>query len=134
MNFKKINLIIVAVLLLFNFLVVDFCYAGTFSEIMKGFHKTGQEAGYGPTGEGKPPKEFIYVWIDYINALAALIGLLFMIIILYGGYLWLTAQGNEEQVKKAKNLIIQATIALGVILAARILVELVIDALSKTIP
>ena len=36
----------------------------------------------------------------------------------YGGYLWMTARGNEEEVTKAKNLIKAAIIGLIIVLAA----------------
>jgi hypothetical protein len=37
---------------------------------------------------------------------------------IYAGILWMTAQGNEQQVSKAKNLLINATIGLIITLAA----------------
>jgi RsiW-degrading membrane proteinase PrsW (M82 family) len=42
----------------------------------------------------------------------------FLILIIYGGILWMTAAGNEEKVKKAKELITEALIGLVIVLAA----------------
>ena len=53
-----------------------------------------------------------------VGAILSFIGVLFMILIVYGGLLWMTARGNEQQVEKAKNLIIQAVIGLIIVLAA----------------
>lgn len=53
-----------------------------------------------------------------IGALLSFIGVLFMILIIYGGLLWMTARGNDQQVEKAKKLIIQAIIGLVIVLSA----------------
>ena len=48
----------------------------------------------------------------------AFIGTLFLILIIYGGFVWMFARGNEQEVEKAKNLITQAVIGLVIVLAA----------------
>ena len=53
-----------------------------------------------------------------VGAALAFIGILFFLLIIYGGFLWMTARGNEQQVEKAKELIIAATIGLVIVLAA----------------
>ena len=60
-------------------------------------------------------------------------GLLFMVLVIYGGWIWMSAQGNEERVTKGKTLIIQAVIGLAIIIGARIIVELAILTLGETI-
>ena len=53
-----------------------------------------------------------------INAALGLLGLVAVIIILYAGFLWMTAQGAEEKVAKAKKLLVQAVIGLLIIIMA----------------
>ena len=53
-----------------------------------------------------------------VGAALAFIGILFFILMIYGGFLWMTARGNEENVTKAKELIIAAVIGLVIVLAA----------------
>ncbi|RLC39033.1 hypothetical protein DRH27_00720 [Candidatus Falkowbacteria bacterium] len=53
-----------------------------------------------------------------VGAGLAFIGVLFFILIIYGGLLWMTARGEEAQVKKAKDLIQAAVIGLIIVLAA----------------
>ena len=53
-----------------------------------------------------------------VGAGLAFIGVLFFILIVYGGLLWMTARGNETQVVKAKDLIQSAIIGLIIVLAA----------------
>lgn len=47
-----------------------------------------------------------------------LLGIIAICLLLYAGYLWMTARGNEEKVATAKKLLINATIGLAIILAA----------------
>ncbi len=51
------------------------------------------------------------------------LGLIAVIVILYGGFTWMTAAGNEEKVSKAKNIITYAVIGLAVILLSFVLVS-----------
>jgi len=131
MDFKKIKLIIITGLLISSFALSNLALASTFSEIINGFKKTGGQAGYSiDAGTGEPKKDFTAAFSGYINGMLGLMGVLFMILVIYGGYLWMTARGREEQVEKAKKLIINAAIALGIVITARLLVELVITTLG----
>jgi hypothetical protein len=53
-----------------------------------------------------------------ITALTSLLGVIFVLLTIYGGFLYMNARGNEEQTKKAKAIITQALIGLVIILAA----------------
>jgi len=53
-----------------------------------------------------------------ISIILSFVGVLFFILMIYAGILWMTAQGNEQQVAKAKDLLINATIGLIITLAA----------------
>jgi len=53
-----------------------------------------------------------------IGAALAFIGVLFFILMIYGGYLWMTARGNEQEIEKAKNLITAAIIGLIIVMSA----------------
>jgi len=53
-----------------------------------------------------------------IQAVLSLVGTIFFILTIYAGILWMTAQGKDEQVKKAKDIIQAAIIGLAVVLAA----------------
>ncbi|MCK5320345.1 hypothetical protein KAJ61_03075 [Candidatus Parcubacteria bacterium] len=53
-----------------------------------------------------------------INTVLSMLGVLFLILMLYGGYLWMTAAGKEERVTKAKNLITAAIIGVIIVVSA----------------
>ena len=53
-----------------------------------------------------------------IQAFLSLLGVLFLVYMLYGGYNWMVAQGDEDKVKKAKETIQRAIIGLIITIAA----------------
>ena len=53
-----------------------------------------------------------------INVVYGLIGVIFFVLIIYGGILWMTAGGNDTQVKKAQNIIQRAAIGLFIVVLA----------------
>ncbi len=53
-----------------------------------------------------------------IRAALTLVGLIFLILMVYAGYLWMTARGAEDQVTKAKNIIVGSLIGLVIVLSA----------------
>jgi hypothetical protein len=53
-----------------------------------------------------------------IKAFLGLLGIIAVVLMLYAGFLWMTAGGNSEQVGTAKSIIINATIGLAVLLSA----------------
>ena len=53
-----------------------------------------------------------------VRGALSLLGVIFIILIIIGGYKWMTAGGNEESVKIATNYIKRAIIGLVVVLAA----------------
>lgn len=123
----------VLTLLLVGTLAAPVAQAAARDALTNGFEKTGTEAGFSVTSEGKPAREFVAAWTGYINGFLLVMGLLFMVLVIYGGYLWMSAQGNEEQVTRGKNLIVQAVIGLGIVIGARVIVEIVILTLGETI-
>ncbi|MBU1164521.1 pilin [Patescibacteria group bacterium] len=67
-----------------------------------------------------------------IGYLLSFLGVLFIILIIYGGFMWMTASGNDEQVEKAKKMIKRATIGLFIVLASAAIAWSVFLALSKS--
>lgn len=60
--------------------------------------------------------------INRVGGLVALVlsfvGIIFLLLSIYAGIMWMTAQGNAAQVEKAKTLLTNATIGLVIISAA----------------
>lgn len=58
------------------------------------------------------------VLAQVIKAFLGLLGIIFIFLIVIGGYNWMTAAGEEEKVTKAKNTFMRAVIGLIIIVAA----------------
>jgi hypothetical protein len=64
-----------------------------------------------------------------INVALGFLGIVAVIIILYGGFRWMTAGGNDEKVGEAKRLIIAGIIGLAIILASYAITTFVLQSL-----
>lgn len=65
-----------------------------------------------------------------ISVLLGLLGIVFVVLVVYAGFLYLTSAGAEDNVKKAKKLLTQAIIGLIIIVSAYAISSYVIEALS----
>ncbi len=64
-----------------------------------------------------------------INVFLSVLGLIFLILTVYAGYLWMTARGNEEIVKKAKETLTNSVIGLILVLVAYSIARFVVGRL-----
>jgi len=92
-----------------------------------GVQKTEDALG-GKLGGGET--DFIESIVGIINILLGLLGLVAVIIILMGGFKWMTAGGNDEKVTEARKLIFSGIIGLAIILSAWAIARFVIDSLQ----
>ncbi len=69
----------------------------------------------------------------YINIALGLLGVILVVLIVYAGFLWMTAQGNEEKVKKAKGIITNAVIGMILIFAAYAIANFVVSSLVSSL-
>jgi len=59
------------------------------------------------------------------------VGILFLVLMIAGGLLWMAAGGDESKVTKAKEIIMAAIIGLVIVFSAYAITKLVGEALSK---
>jgi len=69
---------------------------------------------------------------NIIRIFLGFLGLIATILILYGGYIWMTAAGDAGKVEKAKKILTNAVIGLIIILMSFIIVSFVINAFGGT--
>lgn len=89
-----------------------------------------EDTGLGSTAResGVPTKTNLAGMIGrVIGGLATIMGSLFLALIIYGGFLYMTAQGNDEKIKKAKSVITGSIIGIIIIFSAYALVGFVIN-------
>jgi len=90
--------------------------------------KFATDAGYS-TSAATTPTSIVGNIIGYA---LALLGVVFTILTIYAGFLWMTAQGNEEQISKAKKMLTNAVIGMIIIGAAYAISSFVINTLTTS--
>lgn len=86
----------------------------TVNEMFGGYNNANDfatDAGLGSTNLTSTIANFINVGLGFLGIIA-------VVIILIGGYKWVTAGGEDEKVKKAKKYIFQGIAGLVIVLAA----------------
>lgn len=64
---------------------------------------------------------------NVIKVVLGLMGVLFLILMVYGGFLWMTAEGNDQRVEEAQKIIKNAVFGIAVVLMAYLITYFVIS-------
>ena len=101
---------VVSIFLLIIALVPSVSYAQGLKDALKKVQPIGQATG----SEG----DIANITGTIVNAALTLIGLIFLILMVYAGYLWMTARGDETQVEKAQEIVRGTVIGLVIVISA----------------
>jgi hypothetical protein len=123
--FKNPVCLFVLILLCFN-VFVSSANADIMSDNLFNFKKAADL----PGAEDISP---ISIIIAVINTLLGLLGLFFVILIMYAGFLFMTAQGDEKKVTKAKDIIRNAIIGVTIILLSYIVTRIVFNTILSVV-
>lgn len=128
---KKIMLAIYSILAFSSLLIPVFASAQPASVREEAFGQLYSAAGNEGAGFGsyRDPRETAAL---IIRSLLGLVGMIFLGLSLYAGFLWMTASGEEEKVTKATGILKMAVIGLIVILAAYSLTNFVVYRLVRS--
>ena len=66
-----------------------------------------------------------------IRVALGFLGIIAVVIVMLGGFKWMTASGNDEKVSEAKRLLISGVIGLAIIISAWAITEFVITSLLQ---
>lgn len=102
--------------------------AGDESGVRSGLGETANIAGIPETGGEEAIPNLIGSII--MGALGS-VGIIFLILMIIGGVMWMTASGNEERVTKAKSLITNAVIGMIIVFSAYAITYFVTETLLK---
>jgi lysylphosphatidylglycerol synthetase-like protein (DUF2156 family) len=127
---KKIKIISFIFLVFFGLVAItSLAMAQVYKfEENSGLGSAAEQAGY-ETSDAETIEKYIS---PIINIVLSVLGVVFLILTIYGGILWMTATGNEEKVKKAKELITQAIIGLIIVLSSYAISYFVLNQLTET--
>lgn len=113
---KKTVGIAISLLLLASFCFTAVVSAETTSgDLQKQLNTAGKSwGGTAPVGDSS----MTGIISTVVKAFLGLLGIIFLVLIIYAGFEWMTAQGDEEKVTKAKDTLSRAVIGLIIITAA----------------
>ncbi|MFH1187264.1 MAG: hypothetical protein V1688_00190 [bacterium] len=67
-----------------------------------------------------------------INYSLSMLGVIFLALLVYGGFIWMLAKGDSEEVTKSKDIIINAVIGIVVVLISYAITYYVVANLANT--
>ena len=70
---------------------------------------------------------------NIIQIVLGFLGILTVLIILYGGFQWMTSGGNEDKISGAKKMISSGVIGLVIILAAYAIAGFIVNSLATAV-
>lgn len=112
---KFIFSVLSIIFLVNSFFNVQFCQAGTTGQDLWTQLDNAGNTGWGAKADKADMPKIIQT---AISAFLGLLGIIFLVLIIYAGYNWMTAQGDEEKVTKAKDTLTRAVIGLIIITMA----------------
>lgn len=65
-----------------------------------------------------------------VNAILSLVGIVFMVLIIWAGVQWMLSLGNSDKVAKARNLMIHSIIGLVIVLGAYLITSYVLSIIT----
>jgi hypothetical protein len=112
MNIKKIGAILISIFFLFILAQASSAQlVDTGSAINDNANLVRSSGGLGNASVGS-------IVATLIQAILGLLAIIFLVLMVFSGFQWMTASGNETKIKKAQDTIIAAVIGLVVVLAA----------------
>lgn len=86
---------------------------------LNGLDNTADKAGLMDLGNENSASAYLPTRVgELIGIVLAFTGTVFFLLVVYGGFLWMTAQGDSAQVKKGKEIIINAILGLVLVFSA----------------
>ncbi len=125
---KKNTIKLFSVSLLVFFLLSPIFALAAPSETMKNLKNTGLVSLGGAQGNSAGLATFIG---NIVATLLGFLGVVFVILVIWAGFQWMTAGGDTGKVGKSKTLLINAVIGLVIILASYGLTYFVIDVIGS---
>lgn len=98
----------------FSWYIAGSVYAADLNTIIQGPNSATNDLQ--KTFAGTGGRDAVVIIVNILNYLLGLLGLLFVALLIYGGYKWMMSGGKEDDTKEAKNIIKNALIGCVVIL------------------
>ena len=89
------------------------------------------DAAAGAAGINKSTTDPIKIAANVIKIALSMLGVIFLVLMIYGGFIWMTARGNEQDVEKSKDIIKNAIIGLVIVVGAYAISSFVVTRLTE---
>ncbi len=77
-----------------------------------GLSDAGQTGGYSTT------QNLAQLIGSIISAVLGVLGIVFLLLTIYSGFIWMTAAGDEKKIQKAKSILVAAVVGLVIVLSS----------------
>jgi hypothetical protein len=111
-----------------NIINVPSAQAGSLWEAQEGMGNIAQKF-----GENRNPTDIRTVTVNIIKIFLTFMGLIFLIMIIFAGFRWMTAAGNEQRVDDAKSQIKAATIGMVIVLSAFLITNFIVQRFDQNL-
>lgn len=92
---------------------------------------TGQLDNAGTAVYGTPDNANFFETLGLIlNIILSTLGVVLLVLIIYAGFLWMTALGNDSQITTAKSILLNATIGMLILISAYAISAFVVSQLT----
>lgn len=98
-----------------------------------GLNTTAERANLKTGGTLSPQQQINLLIATIIKTIIGLTGVVFMIMIVAAGDLWMTAGGNEEKITKARTMIFNAAVGILVVFGAYVATDFIVNVTIEAI-
>ena len=121
--------LVVLAVLLFSFSVPFFAFA-QLNPDSTGLKKTGDQA-YGPHEQNDLDAGY-FVGEYIIKPVLGFTGVIFLMLMVYAGFLWMTSAGDSKRIDQAKKILVNSVIGVAIMVSAYAITNTVLNALTGT--
>ena len=115
---QKILSFLIVFSFVFSLFLVNSVSAVADLNSQEGFGGSGSDSIAHVFSGGSGPQDVRVTIAKIIRSLLGFIGIIFVILIIYAGFLWMTAGGNESKIEESKKYLSRSVIGLLIILSA----------------
>ena len=95
-----------------------------------GLNASGSQAGF----DVKTPDQLPIIIGTVIKTALGIVGVVFLVLMVYAGYIWMIARGDESKTEKAKDTIVNCVIGIIIVVGAYAITTYLVGALNPKTP
>jgi hypothetical protein len=131
-KYKKI----IYLILLFSFFIFNFSFtlAAESTSVFDSDYGLADASDAAGFNSGAAEIDLFIIIGRITGVFVSFVGFVFFLLLIYGGFTWMTSLGNETKVEKAKKIIVSSIWGLIIVFMAYIISILIVNAFSAVVP